>query len=414
MNGPSDPRRDELRGPVSDPARARPSDTQPGAAGPAVERVLALQRAAGNHAVARMLAATQRPQRSVANLPRRGRLLQRDIAQSMPTSQGVFDINMIARNDALTGTGTGRTGLDGSISFMPDEKSPYTSKLAMLQIIKYQDGAGSDINIGSMPAAAGPHLRTTEDTTAGVEAGWATDAMHQNFNPTPPVPATKGQEHTPYYEGGAPQFGFRRSEKAADIKAAMITDFPGTTSKTAERNIAFETVAKGDDNQVVYGAVQWAFKIRAGKVQDETSSVSDTGSANYDAALERHREYYVHEPVTIYFDFDGDAPSAGEAPKFDALLPYLAKFPDVRIKSEGFADLRGASPHNLALAGRRAQKCIDELVTRGIDATRFAAPAATGITTSFAADAVTPQADEANRRANRRVMLTFERTASTP
>jgi outer membrane protein OmpA-like peptidoglycan-associated protein len=404
--------REELHDPGSSPANAPASDTQSAAGSPAVDLVLALQRGVGNAAVARALAAARKPEYSIASLPARGRLLQRDIALSAPTSQGIFEMNMIAKNDALTGTGA--TGLDGTISFRPDEKSPYTSKLGLVQIVKLQDAKGADINSASMPAASMPHLRTKEDAATGVEGGFATDVLHEDFGQTPSVIAPKGQAHTPYYEGGTPEFGFRRSEKADDIKAAKLDDFPGTTSKTDELDFTFETVAKGDDNQVVYGAMKWAFKVRAGKVQDETSSVSDTGSATYDAALEAHREFYVHEPVTIYYDFNQDAPSAGEDPKFDGLLPYLTKFPDVRIKAEGFADLRGSAAHNLGLARRRAQKAIDALVARGIDASRFDAPVGTGSTTSFAADAVTPQAEEANRRANRRVTLTFERTASTP
>jgi outer membrane protein OmpA-like peptidoglycan-associated protein len=263
-----------------------------------------------------------------------------------------------------------------------------------------------------MPAASMPSLRTKEDAAAGVEGGYATDVLHADFGQTPSVIAPKGQAHTQYYEGASPQFGFRRSEKTEDIKEAKIEDAPGTTSTTDGLSFAFETVAKGDDNQVVYGAMKWAFDVRAGKVQNESSSVSDAGSATFDAALEAHRDFYVHEPVTIYFDFDGDDPSSGEDFKFDDLLPYLTKFPDVRIKAEGFADLRGSAGHNVGLGRRRAQKSIDALVGRGIDKTRFDAPTATGITTSFAADAVTGQDEEANRRANRRVMLTFEHTAS--
>jgi outer membrane protein OmpA-like peptidoglycan-associated protein len=411
VHSQGDPKREEHGDSRPDAANVPARGTPPSGAR-AVDLLLALQQGAGNAAVARALAAQRPPQRSIASLPARGRLLQRDIAMSAPTSLGMFEINMIAKNDALSGAGP--TGLDGTISFRPDEKSPYTSKLGLVQIVKLQDAKGADINAASMPAASMPHLRTKEDKGAGVEGGFATDVLHEDFGQTPSVVAPKGQAHTPYYEGGTPVFGFRRSEKADDIKAAKLDDFPGTTSKTDDLNFDFETVAKGDDNQVTYGAIKWAFKIRSGKVQDETSSVSDTGSATYDAALEAHRDFYVHEPVTIYFDFNQDSPSAGEDPKFDAVLPYLTKFPDVRIKAEGFADLRGSAAHNLGLARRRAQKSIDALVARGIDASRFDAPVGRGITTAFAADAVTPQAAEANRRANRRVTLTFERTASTP
>lgn len=393
--------------PADAPAVANPPDT----GGPAAERILGLQQHAGNAAVARALAARQ-PQRMLGALPARGRLLQRDIAHSTPTGLGIFEIDMIAKNDALTASGA--TGLDGTVSFLPDAKSPYTSKLGLVQIVKLQDSTGADIDSASMPAASMPHLRTKEDAATGVEGGYSTDVLHEDFGQTPSVVAPKGQFHTPYYEGGTPEFGFRRSEKAADIKAAKLDDFPGTTSKTDELDFAFETVAKGDDNQVVYGSIKWAFKVRAGKVQDETSSVAGAASPTFDAALEAHREFYVHEPVTIYFDFDADTPSGGEGSKFDAVVPYLTKFPDTRIKAEGFADLRGSAGHNRRLARQRAQSCIDALTARGIDASRFDAPVATGTTTSFAADAVTPQSDEANRRANRRVMLTFERTASTP
>jgi outer membrane protein OmpA-like peptidoglycan-associated protein len=260
-----------------------------------------------------------------------------------------------------------------------------------------------------MPAAATPSLRTKDDKAGGVEGGYLTDVLHQDFGHGPPVPAPKGQEHTEYYEGGTPEFGFRRSEDPKDIKAAKLEDFPATGDPKQGLNFGFETVAKGDDNQQIYGAVKWAFNIRNGKVQDETHSFSDGASATFDEAIEKHREFYVHEPVTIYYDFNGDTPSAGEDFKFTNLVPYLTKFTDVRVKAEGFTDLRGSATHNLALAGRRAQHALDALAALGIDAARFDAPVATGITTTFSPTdpGGTPQTEEANRRANRRVMLTF-------
>jgi outer membrane protein OmpA-like peptidoglycan-associated protein len=403
---------DERRGDLEDPEADHPPVPEP-AAVPPMEQLLGVQRGAGNAAIARAVAASRRRELGIESLPARGGLIQRDIAFSAATSLGVFEMDWIAHNDALAGAG-GATGLKGSVSFRPDEKAPYTSKLGLIQIVKLQDAGGSDINAASMPAASMPSLRTKEDKAAGVEGGYATDVLHEDFGQTPSVVAPKSQHHTPYYEGATPEFGFRRSEKADDIKAAKIEDAPGTTDKTDNLNFDFETAAKGDDNQVIYGAVKWGFQIRAGKVENETSSVSDTGSATFAAALQAHEEFYVHEPVTIYFDFDSDAPAADEDPKFDEVVPYLTKFTDVRIKAEGFADLRGSSGHNKDLAKRRATSAIDALVARGIDPSRFDAPVGTGITTSFAADATTAQADDANRRANRRVMLTFEHTVSTP
>jgi outer membrane protein OmpA-like peptidoglycan-associated protein len=401
-----------------------------------VDVFTSLQRSVGNKAIADLLAggilsATEgggetslSGELSVADLPRRDRpreragehsaparqpALQRDLAQSIPVTNGVFGIGMIAQNNGPKGTGA--SGLKGEITFEPAPTAPYTNKLGLVQIVKLTDKGGTDVNPASLPATTAPHVRTKADAAKGVEGGFFTDVLHQNFGVTPPAVSPKGQPHASYYEGGSPIFGFRRSEKAADIKAAKLTDRPGATGK-ANLDFTFETVAKGDDNQLNYGAIHWEFKLRAGLVQDEHVSVSDDASATYEAALGLHEDFYVHEPVTIYFDFDADTPSAGEDVKLSALLPYLNKFPDVRIKAEGFADLRGAADYNRRLSRRRAQSVIDALVAIGVDAGRIDPPTVSGATSSFTSDAVTAQDEEANRRGNRRVMLTFEHTAS--
>ena len=406
MTRPGDREGEELARALQEPAPVPEVEAQLGAGHPALEQVASLQRTAGNQAVARMLEQSRRRPPGLGDLPRRGSMIARDIAPGAHAGAlGTMDIKMLAKNEAATG---GRTGLKGSVTFTPDPKSPYSSKIGLVQIVKFTDAKGADQNSASMPAASTPHLRTTEDKAGGVEGGYLTDVLHADFGTgRPTVPAPKGQAHTPYYEGASPEFGFRRAEDAQNIKAAKIEDFPSTSAKGNDINFAFETVAKGDDNQVVYGAVKWAFNIRKDQVVDETHSFTDGASATFDAALERHRDFYVHEPVTLYFDFDADAPSAGEDAKLARLLPYLTRFPDVRVRAEGFADLRGSASHNLGLARRRAQATLDALEALGIDVSRLDPPVATGITTSFADNAVTPQADEANRRANRRVMLTF-------
>jgi outer membrane protein OmpA-like peptidoglycan-associated protein len=397
----------------------------------AADAVLGLQQAAGNRAVSRLFAGEAEEvvitgETSLADLPRRDRptepssttrgsaldtaSVQRDLAQSMPVANGVFGIGMIAHNDGPT-SATGTSGLKGEVTFEPAPTAPYTNKLGLVQIVKLQDKSGTDVNPASLPATTAPHVRTKANPLSGVEGGFYTDVLHQNFGTTPATVAPKGQAHASYYEGGSPIFGFRRSEKAEDIKAAKLTDTPGAGGK-ADFDFSFETVAKGDDNGLNYGAIKWEFKLRAGLVQDEAVSVSDNASATYEEALRLHEDFYVHEPVTIYYDFDSDTPSAGEDAKFAALIPYLGKFPDVRIKVEGFADLRGSADYNRKLAGRRAKSAVAGLVTAGVDAGRIDAPTVSGATSSFTSDAVTAQDEEANRRGNRRVMLTFEHTAS--
>ncbi len=284
-----------------------------------------------------------------------------------------------------------------------------------MQIIRDRDETGADIDIASLPPTSGPGLRTAEDKKAGVEGGFFTDVLHRDFGVTPNVDRKKGEAVGSYYQGGSPVFGFRRSGNPADIKAAETTDDPGTTNPKASRNFAFETVAKGDDNLLTYGALKWSFQIRKGVAQNDTAAVSDAASATYDAALKKHEEFYVHEPVTFYFDFRADTPAAGEADKIDGFTDYLRRFPDVRIDLQGFADSRGgAGAANTALGLRRAQSIRAALVARGVAATRINAPTSGGSTTSFTPDAGTPQDAEANRRGNRRVACTFVHSASTP
>src|SRR5713101_230288 len=149
-----------------------------------------------------------------------------------------------------------RARLKTDIKFTPSKTAPYTNKLGLVQIIRDRDETGADIDIASLPPTSGPGLRTAEDKKAGVEGGFFTDVLHRDFGVTPNVDRKKGEAVGSYYQGGSPVFGFRRSGNPADIKAAETTDDPGTTNPKASRNFAFETVAKGDDNLLTYGALK--------------------------------------------------------------------------------------------------------------------------------------------------------------
>jgi outer membrane protein OmpA-like peptidoglycan-associated protein len=353
---------------------------------------------------------------ALGGLQNRGAVVvQRSFAGSFPVSTGIFEMNMITKQDAGTGAGTNRSGMDGSITFVPDKKAPYSNKIGLIQIVKLTDAGGANVDPASMPASYGADLRTKEDKKAGVEGGFFTDVLHHDFGPAN-KDAPRGSDKPAYYEGGAPVFGFKRSDDAADIKSAQLQDFPSTSSKTSNLDFSFETVAKGDDTMQVFGAVKWAFGVRAGKVVNEAMTVQDNASATFEAAMEKHRNVYVHEPVTFYFGFDRPELEPGEEGKIDTFLDYLRRFPDVRLTLTGFADIKGGSGrYNEQLAGRRAQTVYLALIAKGVSDTRINTLLARtgGATDEFTTDAVTPQSKEANRRGNRRVMLTFEHTAST-
>ena len=131
--------------------------------------------------------------------------------------------------------------------------------------------------------------------------------------------------------------GYNRSDDPADIRTASMYDFPGTSSPTDVITWTFESAAIGEDTMVTYGAVNWGFTVDAGHVTNEHLQVEAGTSATFDEALERHRDFYVHEPVTFYFDFDDDALNATEESKIDSFLAYLTRNPDVGASPGGFA-----------------------------------------------------------------------------
>ena len=134
--------------------------------------------------------------------------------------------------------------------------------------------------------------------------------------------------------------------------------------------------------------------------------------AQANEALERFGGYYTHEPVVLYFDTDVDTPIPGEEAKILGVLGYLRRYPDVRVGIEGYADERGTAAHNLGLSMRRAINVQALCILLGIDAARINTPTRGGETTTFSTGS--PNLAVGSLRANRRVVITFERTADTP
>ncbi len=299
----------------------------------------------------------------------------------------------------------------------------------MIQIFRLTDLGGADVNPVTLPAERAsrgtlrqPGLRTQDDTARGVEGGFATDVYHQADVYQPPVP--QGAPLSMRVNSQPAGQGFKRSNDPADIRSAVMYDFPKTNSPGSNLNFSFETVAQGEDTMITYGAVSWGFGLRAGRVVNERINFRDTQSATFAEAQERHRDFYVPEPLTFYFAFDSDVLSATEAAKINAFRAYLLRNADVRLTLDGFADDRGgASAHNLNLSLRRAHAVAAALLDIGIAADRIYPPWNIGASSAATTDAgtgdiggnaavVADQTREANRQFNRRVVLTFVRTAT--
>lgn len=351
-------------------------------------------------------------------------VVQRDLAMSLPVTHGGFEIDMRTREDLLLpGPPPGaRSGMSGTIAFEPSTTAPYSNQIKLIQIARDIDtDTGNPAAIGTLPAGRAPALRTTENVGAGIEGDFFVDVLHRNTaTGTNAPPGSALPMDYPFGPAGAPGgrqiLGYKRSPDPADIKRAEMFDFPGTGGVANNRDFSFETVARGEDTMTDYGSLNWGFGIRAGHIINEYVFANDAASATFGEAVELHREFYVHEPVTFYFGFNQDRLDTTETDKIDTFLGYLIQFPDVQLELQGFADIRGSRAYNLDLADRRANAVAQALLNKGVDATRITLLPPGGETTQFTQDvrAGRSQDLEAQRRGNRRVTLTFHHTVSMP
>ncbi len=379
-------------------------------------------------------------------------LVQRDLAGSFAVPSGAFDIDLHTVNGgAVAGA---QTGMFGTLRFIPGTGAPNSNTIAFSQIARILNSTGGDVGVATIPPAAAPRgpvnppltarapgVRTEADPARGVDPGFFSDVEHQSAA-TPPVPAAPGSALSPRYPflNGAPGNrqvpGFKRSDDPADIRSAEMSDFPNFPGVA---DFSFESVVLGEDTQVTYGAVNWGFGVRTGTVVNERINVVAGHSATFDEALERHRDFYVHEPVTFYFDFDSSVLSPSEEAKIGAFAAYLARNPDIHMDLEGFADLVGGNgAYNRDLSLRRAEAVKAALLAHGIREENVSGPVVLpeahvsaltqghGASTDATLNAGTgdqggnaavggDQKREANRWANRRVVLTFRHaTAANP
>jgi outer membrane protein OmpA-like peptidoglycan-associated protein len=385
-------------------------------------------------------------------------------SRPIPGSPSGFEIDLQTRNSPAT-----QSGLDGYIRFVPGRGDVNSNTIAFTQIIKTTDATpatkGNDIDIGTLPpdrrqrgALGTPGIRTQDDAASGVEGGFHSDVHHRNSQASPAHPAgdpllprynfqpaaagtTTGQGATQQpaqYGGGTggrvgQTPGFKRSDLPEDIKAAAMYDFPGAGGTVWNMDFEFQSVARGEDTQHDYGTVLWGFGLRAGAVVNEHLKVVAGASATFHEALERHYDFYVHEPVTLYFGFDHDNVTPAEDGKLTGLAGYLTRNPRVQMTLDGFADQIGDAAYNVGLSQRRVNNTRAALLRHFPTATVVANPVVAGgghgISTA-ANDATSQQpagtgdqggnaangADqgrEANRQFNRRVTITFSHPAGT-
>jgi outer membrane protein OmpA-like peptidoglycan-associated protein len=373
--------------------------------------------------------------------------IQRDLTDDFDLSNGRMRVDLRTEDGSAA---DGHRGLDGWIRFEPGEAAPLTNSIELVQIVKLTDLGGTDVAPGSLSAdraargALGePGLLTEENADTGVEGGYFTDVQGANAPAGGPLstgfrwsPATGGAAGTvgdtpqpAEYGGGTGGVfgntpGFKRSNEAQDIRSAALYDRPGVAADNVDLVFEFETVARAQDKGINLGTALWGFQIRSGVVENEHLDGVDAASATFGEALERHRDFYVHEPMSFYFGFDSAVLEPAEEARIDDFMPWLARNADVTVSLAGSADQVGAgSAYNIELSLRRARAVRDALVAHGLDPARIATMAdvnagstaastnaGTGDQGGDAAVGADPSR-EANRWVNRSVVVSFTRPA---
>ncbi len=396
---------------------------------------------------------------------------------------GILDVNFQARPAAAPAPGQ-LASMDGFIHFTPTAGAPNSNVIGITQIVKFTEEGrpGNDAPVGSLGGpqnARGnlgqPGLRTADDpATAGTdEGGWWTDTLHQDapdgtnrrapgtavsdrYRVEPTTPANQAGRwggQTPGPHGGTGGIGnqsangltpgFKRSDLPEDIKSVSLFDTPGWGGNG---DFSFESVVKGEDTGTFYTGLTWGFTTHDGTIINERSAVTAGTSAILDTAVERHRDFYVHEPVVIYFAFDHADVDAVQNAKITALAGYLGRNPAVVMTLDGYADNVGNAAYNVRLSERRVaavraaitaahaafpagQIHVNTVVpadgaaaaspnagghgeTEEHTDARSEVPAGTGDQGGNAANGA-DQTREANRQFNRRVTITFTHPAGT-
>src|SRR5438445_11938290 len=90
-----------------------------------------------------------------------------------------------------------------------------------------------------------------------------------------------------------------------------------------------------------------------------TPDASAQGQAELDKAMEELRN------VSVFFEFDSSTLTGEAKDKLTAVGNVLAKYPQLKVRVEGYCDERGSEQYNLALGQRRADAAKRYLVSLG-------------------------------------------------
>jgi hypothetical protein len=275
---------------------ARHRDPAARQAAPPEHPILALQRAAGNRAVGRMLRQARGERATGRRRPVLGKAsaptLQRDLKGPYDVTEGKFTLNLTTESHAGA-----KSGMSGTIAFKPKATAPDSTRIRLFQALRFEDLTTGKDYVWTGSYAGRTNTETVADPSRGIAGGWGID-----HDPTTATVRTKLADPAVgiYYRDWWPNSSSSQdgAKQGATISDASLWDYPG---HSANMRFSFETVAQAADTGHVYGTIAWGFTISdaaKGKIEHEYASGRDVTLATTDAALRRYNEYYRNPGAT--------------------------------------------------------------------------------------------------------------------
>lgn len=303
------------------------------------------------------LQAKMMPGDSSANLKKSGgggaaqmKVIQRHIKGKGKVKQGEFEIDM-EKKEAPPET---KAGEKGTVKFTPNEKSPDTNEIKLVQIVKTNDmtktppadynWTGSEADRMKVQTSAetddystvkgdtlekistsktNGHIRPqdlyelnkatltsadinkeikegTKIKLPKVEGGYFIDHAAGSSTAAPRTSGTDANvplDYRSYWpNAGSSQHGHKKGK--ADIAESSLWDFPGGGSGF-DITFDFETVARSYDKGFDYGTMHWGFRLNKGKVQNEYQHVEEGTSGTFSSAVKEFNEHYKNHHVVV-------------------------------------------------------------------------------------------------------------------
>ncbi len=346
------------------------------------------------------------------------RATQCDIMQTSGVTLGAFDVSLTAQAAGPSSN----AGLMGTVRFDPDPHGPYSSEIGLVQAVSVTDVAGTtnhgdrggpmdwgnDVPGGANPEAGRGELMTTG--ADGAPRGTFIDSATANARGN-----ATGPNYIEHFHSPPPvnQFGWLRSP--TDFGPASLWDFPNSPHDV---DFQFETVAKGTDNQQIYGALHWGFSIRSGAVVpgSDTAQAVDGASGTFEEALERFRGFFVHEPWCCTSTPAPRCPSAARKPSSPTCRTICGVTPRRARRRRRQCRRAWQRSRQLRPVGPACAERAEPAGTGRRRARPFRLRLRHGETDQFSQHGTafgTAQPIDAGRlRANRRVVISFEHSVS--